>query len=53
MCWLYDPKFCDGQPCYHDCDSCPIKEDILEAEWKSEQEIKLEKWIERIGGKND
>ena len=36
--WMYDPKFCDGEPCYKDCDNCPISEKILEAEQEQMEE---------------
>ena len=29
---LYDPDYCDGNPCPRDCDHCPIADKILEAE---------------------
>lgn len=27
---LYDPDYCDGNPCPRDCDKCPIAEHMIE-----------------------
>ena len=28
---MYDPAFCDGEPCIVDCEHCPIAQKIMEA----------------------
>lgn len=50
--WLYNPKFCDGEPCSTICDGCPVAEKIFEAEEaeEDEQDRKLKAWLRMIGG---
>lgn len=50
--WLYNPKFCDGEPCSTICDGCPVAEKIFEAEEaeEDEQARKLKAWLKMIGG---
>lgn len=38
MCWLYNPDFCEGHYCPKDCDNCPTKEEIFEAEEDDESD---------------
>ena len=30
--WLYDPDYCEGFPCYKDCDNCPVADRIFQDE---------------------
>lgn len=47
--WLYNPKYCDGEPCSTICDGCPVAEQIFEDE-EDEQDRKLNAWLKMIGG---
>lgn len=47
--WLYNPKFCDGEPCSTICEGCPVAEKIFEDE-EDEQTRKLNAWLKMIGG---
>lgn len=51
--WLYNPKFCDYQPCYTDCDKCPIKEKIFKEDEEREQKKKLNNWMGMMYGEHD
>lgn len=31
---MYDPAYCDGEPCPRDCDKCPVADKILGDEEK-------------------